>query len=129
KTKWIILFDGMCHFCEWNVQFIIKRDPQAKFKFAPLQSEFAKNQFKKEIPNNDTIILIEESQVYTKSTAVLRIYRQLRGPWPVLYILIFVPRPLRDSIYQIIAKNRYRWFGKKPTCFIPTPEIKKRFLK
>ena len=108
--KRTILFDGMCHFCEWNVQFIIKRDPQAKFNFATLEAEFAKNQLKKEMPNNDTIILIEDSQVYTKSTAVLRICRQLSGFWPVLYVLIFIPRPLRDYIYQIIAKNRYRWF-------------------
>ncbi len=127
--KRIILFDGMCHFCEWNVHFIIKRDPQAKFKFAPLQSEMAKKQLNKEISYNGTIVLMEDSQIYTKSTAALRICRQLSALWPVLYILIFIPRPVRDILYRIIAKNRYRWFGRKSSCMIPSPEIQKRFLK
>ena len=127
----IILFDGECNFCEWNVQFIIKRDPKAIYKFAPLQSDIAQKLMGKSIhnyPDKFTVILIEGNKIYTQSTAALRISKHLKKPWPFLYLLIIIPRPLRNLVYQFIAKNRYKWFGKKDQCMIPTPQMKKRFL-
>lgn len=127
----IILFDGECNFCEWNVQFIIKRDPGAKFKFAPLQSHIAQSFLsgsnKEKI--HSTVVLIEENKMYTESTAALRISKQLNGGWSIFYLFIIIPRPLRDLVYRYIAKNRYKWFGKKEQCMVPTPEIRKRFLQ
>jgi len=127
----IILFDGECNFCEWNVQFIIKRDPKAKFKFAPLQSNNAQDLLDRSIgnrPNDSTVVLIEDNKIYTQSTAALRICKNLTGVWPFLYLFIIIPRPIRNLFYHFIAKNRYKWFGKKDQCMIPTPEMKNRFL-
>ncbi len=126
----IILFDGECHFCNWNVRFIVKRDPKAIFRFASQQSEIGKELLKKyHIPKNvNSLVLIENNRFYTKSTAALRISKKLRFLWKCVYIFILVPRPIRDFIYQVIAANRYKWFGKEEACPIPSPEIKKRFL-
>jgi len=126
----IILFDGECNFCEWNVRFIIKRDPRATFKFAPLQSNLAQSFIngsnKKE--TYSTVVLIENHKIYTESTAALRISKQLNGIWPILYFFIIIPRPLRNLVYRYFAENRYKWFGKKEQCMVPTPELRKRFL-
>ena len=127
----VILFDGVCEFCASSVQFIVKRDPSGKFKFAPLQSETGRKlvlQLSLEDKNIDSLILIEEGEYYIKSTAVLRIARGLNALWPVLYVFIIIPKPLRDYFYDIVARNRYKWFGKKEECMVPDPEIKKRFL-
>ncbi|MCT2536897.1 thiol-disulfide oxidoreductase DCC family protein [Aquibacillus koreensis] len=126
----IILFDGECNFCDRSVQFIIKRDRTATFKFASLQSDIGeKLREKYQIPKHlDSIILIDESNWYSKSTAALKICKNLNGLWKVLYPLLIVPKPLRDIFYNVIARNRYKWFGKKESCELPSPDIRKRFL-
>lgn len=126
-----VLFDGVCNFCSGWVQFIIHRDPQKIFRFASLQSQIgnellAQHHIK---PSLDTIVLIENGQCYTESTAILRICKKLKGPWKSLYLLLVVPKPIRDRVYKWFAKNRYRWFGKQESCMLPTPEIRERFLE
>ncbi|MDM5188714.1 thiol-disulfide oxidoreductase DCC family protein [Bacillus sp. DX4.1] len=132
STNPIILFDGVCNLCNFWVQFVIERDPKAVFKFASLQSEIAKGlimKYGKEYKREDSIILFEEGKLYTKSTAVLKILRKLRGPIKVLYIFIFIPKFIRDKIYDIVAQNRYRWFGKQRFCMISTQGVQNRFLE
>ncbi|BDH61240.1 hypothetical protein MTP04_13700 [Lysinibacillus sp. PLM2] len=127
----IVLFDGECNFCDKSVQFIIKRDPQGKFKFASLQSTIGQDILNKFGLRNtiiNSLVLIENDQYYIKSTAALRICKSLKGPWKLASILILVPRPIRDYFYSIIAKNRYKWFGKKDLCLLPSKEIRDRFL-
>lgn len=128
--KRIILFDGDCNFCDKSVQFIIKRDPEAIFTFTSQQGEVGQKMIKKHhAPASiDSIILIENDTYYLKSSAALRICRHLQGAWKLLFIFIIVPYPIRDFFYNILAKNRYKWFGKKDQCTLPTPEMRKRFL-
>ncbi len=127
----VVLFDGVCNLCNASVQFIIARDPGARFRFAALDSDAARGLLSEcgisgALP--DSVALIERCIVYTQSSAALRIARRLRFPWPLMYALIVVPRPLRDAIYDLIAQNRYGWFGKRDACMVPTPELRSRFL-
>lgn len=126
----IILFDGECNFCDQSVQFIIKRDPYGHFKFASLQSDMGKKLLNKyNAPSDiDSFVLIEGNNCYFQSSAALRVCKNLKGVWKLPYILIVVPKPLRDFFYGIVAKNRYKWFGRKETCMLPSPEERKRFL-
>lgn len=127
----VLLFDGICNLCNGAVNFVIERDKKAVLKFAPLQSEEAKKLLEKlDLSLNEmkSFILIENKKSYLKSTAVLRVCRYLKDPWPLMYGFIIVPKFIRDGIYTWIARNRYRWFGKKETCMIPTPELRERFL-
>jgi predicted DCC family thiol-disulfide oxidoreductase YuxK len=127
----VVLFDGVCNLCNGSVQFIIARDPSAHFRFAPLDSAAARSLIGESAPLGavpDSIVLMDHRRMYTRSAAALRIARRLRFPWPLLYALIIVPRPLRDAIYDFIARNRYRWFGKRDTCMVPSPELRARFL-
>lgn len=126
----VILFDGVCNFCNSSVQFIIKRDPQGIYQFTSLQSEVGQKLLKDhEVPVElDSFIYIEDEKIYFKSTAALKVFRNLKGLWKLLYIFIIVPRPLRDVVYGVIARNRYKWFGKRDACMIPSPEQRKRFL-
>ena len=127
----IILFDGVCNFCSSIVEFAIKRDPGGIFKYAPLQSEIGRKLlYKFQLPTDefDSFILIEGEHCFLRSTATLKLFRRLNGLWPILYILIVVPRPIRDFVYNIVAKYRYRLFGRRSDCFIPTPDIRSRFL-
>lgn len=126
----IILFDGTCNFCDYSVQFIIKRDPKKHFKFASLQSEVGKELLKAYNVSTDidSMVFIENERSYTKSTAALHICKYLKGAWKILYILLLVPRLLRDFVYDYIAKNRYKWFGTTENCMLPTPEDRNRFL-
>jgi predicted DCC family thiol-disulfide oxidoreductase YuxK len=127
----VILFDGVCNLCNGAVQFIIKRDKKAVFRFAPLQSDFGQAQLQKSglaFPTVETIVLVEDGTVYQRSDAALRISKHLSGAWPVLYSCRIVPRILRDAAYNWIARNRYRFFGRRDECMIPTPELKARFL-
>jgi predicted DCC family thiol-disulfide oxidoreductase YuxK len=126
----IVLFDGECNFCDSSVQFIIKRDPNGFFQFAALHSEVGEELKKKHhIPyQQDSIIVIENNKVYNSSDAALFICKHLNGMWKCLYIVKLIPKSLRNSVYKIIAKNRYDWFGKKDFCVIPSPEIRNRFL-
>ena|SRR5690625_3878159 len=126
----IILFDGDCNFCDKSVQFIIKRDPEGFYKFASLQSEIGRELIKQHnIPENiDSFILIAHQSWYAKSSAALRVCKNLTGLWKLFYGLLIVPKPIRDFFYHIIANNRYKWFGKKDHCTLPSPDIRKRFL-
>lgn len=129
--KRIILFDGICNLCNASVNFIIKNDKKKFFVFASLQSDVAKEillQFSAKKLNLDSIIYIENGALYEKSTAALKIAKQLRFPWPIFYLFIIIPPFIRDKIYNLIAKNRYKWFGKKDSCMIPTPDLKSLFL-
>ncbi len=131
KKDKIILFDGVCNLCNGAVTFIIKRDKKNLFKFATLQSEIAEELLIAKLSDKellDSIVLIENGKQYTKSSAALRIAKNLSGAYPLLYIFMVIPKFLRDWVYSIIAKNRYKWFGKKDACMIPTPELKKKFL-
>jgi predicted DCC family thiol-disulfide oxidoreductase YuxK len=128
----VVLFDGVCNLCNSSVQFIIARDPSARFRFATLQSPTAQRLIEESgagSPLPDSIVLLENGKLYTRSTAALRIARRLQFPWPLLYAWIVVPRLLRDVAYDWIARNRYRWFGKRDACMMPTPELRARFLK
>lgn len=127
----IILFDGICNLCNASVNFIIKNDKKNRFVFASLQSDVAKEillQFSEKKLNLNTLIYFENGVLFKKSTAALKIAKQLRFPWPIFYVFMIVPAFLRDYIYTFIANNRYKWFGKKATCMIPTPELKSKFL-
>lgn len=127
----IVLFDGVCNFCNGSVNFIIERDKENYFKFAPLQSQIGEELLQKyeiDKAETDSVILIEDEKAYMHSTAALRIARRLGGIWSWLYAFIIVPRGLRDFIYRLFAKNRYRLFGKQDACMMPTPEIRQRFL-
>lgn len=127
----IIFFDGVCNLCNGAVQFVIARDLKDHFRYASLQSEFAKHKlsmFGIDPEKEDSILVLEHNKVYRQSAAVLRITRKLGGLWPLLYAGIIFPPFVRNAIYRWIAKNRYRWFGKQESCWIPTPELKEKFL-
>lgn len=126
----IILFDGVCNFCDSSVQFIIKHDQAAYFQFASIQSDAGQALLAQyEIPGNiDSVLLIEHEKVYFESTAALKICRRLDSFWPVCYVFIFIPPPIRNIMYRLFAKNRYRLFGRKESCLLPTPAQRKRFL-
>jgi predicted DCC family thiol-disulfide oxidoreductase YuxK len=126
----IILFDGECNFCNSSVQFIIKRDKKAIFRFASIQSDVGKEIVRKHNASLDvdSLILVEHNKCYYKSSAVFRICKRLKGAWKLFYFLIVLPNPLRDYFYDLVAKNRYKWFGKKTDCMMPSPDIRNRFL-
>lgn len=129
--KRVILFDGDCNFCDSSVQFIIKRDPAAHFLFTSLQSEKGLELTKQyAIPAEvDSLVLIENGKAFTKSSAALRIAKKLDGLWHLFFVFILVPRKIRDGVYDYVANNRYRWFGKKEdACTLPSPEQRKRFI-
>jgi predicted DCC family thiol-disulfide oxidoreductase YuxK len=125
-----VLFDGVCNVCNYWVQFIIKRDPKAQFRFASLQSEEAQLllQAHEQKVTLDSIVLLQDGKVYTESTAILQIFKKLTGMWKLLSVFHIVPKFIRDSLYRWFAKNRYRWFGQQESCMIPTPEVRQRFL-
>lgn len=127
----VVLFDGICNFCNSSVNFIIERDAQNFFKFAPIQSEVGQkllDEYKIDRLETDSIILIENKTAYTHSTAALRIAQKLGGIWSLLYGFIVLPKFIRDFFYKLFAKYRYKLFGKKDECMIPTPDIRERFL-
>lgn len=127
----IILFDGHCNLCNGVVQFIIKRDPKITFHFAALQSEAGQRilqRFELPVDSMDSFVFVQGRSCYFKSAAALRVARELTGLWPMLYALIIVPRSIRDLLYDVVAKRRYRWFGRRDTCMAPTPSLRKRFL-
>jgi predicted DCC family thiol-disulfide oxidoreductase YuxK len=126
----IVLFDGVCNLCSGSVQFIIRRDPGARFRFASLQSPVGER-LRAELginPALDSVFLVEDGRWYKESDAALRIAHGLGGPWKLLGIFRLIPRLLRDRAYRLIARNRYRWFGKMEACWLPTPELRGRFL-
>lgn len=127
----IILFDGVCNLCNTSVQFVIKNDKKNIFKYASLQSDFGQKLLnEKDLDSNnfDSFILLDNQRIYQKSTAALLVAKHLSWQWQWLQLFWLIPTPVRDLVYNFIAKNRYRWFGKKESCWIPTPEMRKKFL-
>ena len=126
----VILFDGVCNLCSGSVQFILKRDKEKKFLFASLQSVYGQALLKQlHLPTDtfNSFILYDGGEIFTRSTAALKMFSQLKG-WGWVKIFWIVPKFIRDAVYNLIAKNRYKWFGKKDECWLPTPELKERFL-
>lgn len=131
SKKSIILFDGVCNLCNASIDFILKRDKKNKFLVGALQEEAGKKLLSKFEVNSeylDSLVLIEDDQIYFRSTAALKIAKNLSGLWPLFHGFIFLPSGFRDGIYDWIGRNRYRWFGKKNTCRLPTPEERAKFL-
>lgn len=127
----VILFDGVCNLCSGSVQFIIKHDPTHRFRFASLQGEFGRQVLEKyQLPVAEfgSFILLEKDAIYTKSSAALRVVKKLSGLWSVLYGFIIIPPFIRNAVYDLVARNRYQWFGKKEACWIPTPGLKGLFI-
>ncbi len=127
----LILFDGVCNFCNASINFIIDHDPEKHFKFAPLQSEIGQDilrQFNKDNKDFDSVILLKDNQLYQKSEAALEITKLLSGFWKYFFIFKILPIFFLNFFYDIIAKNRYRIFGKTDSCRMPTPELRERFL-
>ncbi len=132
KGKKVILFDGVCNLCNGAVNFIIKHDKKDVFRYASLQSEIGQKLISErgiDTTKIDSILLIDPSVAYYhKSTAALHIAKQLSGIYPLLSVFLVLPKFIRDWVYDVIAKNRYKWFGKKESCMIPTPELKALFI-
>ncbi|GAB3503235.1 thiol-disulfide oxidoreductase DCC family protein [Spirosoma knui] len=130
-TQPLLLFDGVCNLCNAAVTFVIERDPKAYFRFASLQSDLGQNVLHtlgRSTARFDSFVVWENGRFYEQSTAALRVARQLSGAWPLLYGFIIIPKPIRDALYSFIARNRYRWFGKRDACLLPNPALKSRFL-
>lgn len=128
----ILLFDGVCSLCNGFVNFVIDRDPEGYFKLGALQSDAARpylDTFEQDLQGLDTMVLIEDGKLYTRSSAALRVLRRLNMPWSLLYGFILVPKGLRDWIYEVVASHRYEWFGQRDQCRRPTPELRQRFLE
>jgi predicted DCC family thiol-disulfide oxidoreductase YuxK len=128
KQNPIIFYDGLCGLCDSSVQFIIKNDKKKEFRFSSLQSTYAENLLG-EKAKQDSFILFINGNVFDKSTAVLKVCKIIGGPFLLLYPLILIPSFIRDGVYGMIAKNRYRWFGKFDSCKIPTPYQQELFFK
>lgn len=131
NDKPVILFDGVCNLCSGSVQFILKRDKEKRFLFASLQSIYGQNllkQFNLPVDNFNSFILYQDGKIFSKSTGALKMFSQLAG-WRWVKIFRIVPKFIRDVVYNLIANNRYKWFGKKEACWLPTQELKARFLE
>lgn len=127
----LILFDGVCNLCTHSVQFVIQRDAKQQFRFASIQSDLGQKvlqQYGLSTTKINTVVLLNNNQIYTHSTAALHIAQHLGGLWQLASLALWVPAPLRDMVYTFVAQNRYRWFGKQESCWLPTPELKNRFL-
>lgn len=131
SEKSVILFDGVCNLCNASIDFILKRDTKNQFLVGALQEDSGKKLLSRYEVNPeylDSLVLIEDEKIYFRSTAALRIAKKLPGLWPLFYALLILPSPIRDGAYNWIGRNRYRWFGKKNTCRLPSPEEKMKFL-
>jgi predicted DCC family thiol-disulfide oxidoreductase YuxK len=131
KTQPIILFDGVCNLCNRSVQYVIRHDPDAVFKFASLQGNTGQQllkQFGLADVNMNSFVLIQNDRAYTRSTAALVVAKQLKGVIKLLYAFIIVPPFIRNAVYNMVSKYRYKWFGKKDTCMVPSESLKNRFL-
>ncbi|NVK85086.1 MAG: DUF393 domain-containing protein [Cytophagia bacterium] len=132
KDQDILLFDGVCNLCNNSVNFIIDHDPKGHFKFAALQSEFGQKKLKELGYNQedfDSLVLLSGDKVFKKSSAALRIAKRLTGLYPLLYVFIIIPPFIRHAGYDLVAKNRYKWWGKRDSCRMPTPELRARFVE
>lgn len=126
----IVLFDGVCNLCNASVNFIIDRDPNAYFRFASLQSEVGQQlRSRHGLPEAfDSFVLVQAGKAYTRSGAAVRVARRLSGAWKLLHACIVIPPFVRNAVYDLVARNRYRWFGKEDSCRLPSPELQARFL-
>lgn len=132
SSKYIVLFDGVCNLCNGAIQFLLKRDKKKQFLVGSLQGKTGQEYLRKyHLSSNQyhSFILIEGNVLYTRSTAVLRSLKHLGRGWQLLYVFIYIPQPIRDSVYKFIAANRYRLFGKKESCRVPTADERERFLE
>ena len=132
SPKYIVLFDGVCNLCNGAIQFLLKRDRNKQFLVGSLQGKTGQEYLAKYHLNSDqyhSFLLIEGNVLYTRSTAVLRTLKHLGRGWQLLYVFIYIPQPIRDGVYKFIAANRYKWFGKKESCRVPTASEKERFLE
>jgi predicted DCC family thiol-disulfide oxidoreductase YuxK len=131
QHKTILLFDGYCNFCSSTVQFILKHEKNKDLFFASLQSETGielLNRYQIDPAKTDSLVLIEDEKAYIKSSAALRVSKRLKGLYPALFLFMIVPAFLRNWVYDLIARNRYKWFGKSDSCMLPDPSVKQRFL-
>jgi predicted DCC family thiol-disulfide oxidoreductase YuxK len=127
--KKLVLFDGVCNVCNALILFVIDRDPEEQFVFAALSSELGQRVLQEHgIEDLESVVLVENGQAYSRSTAILRILTRLRGPWFLLWAGFVLPRGLRDVLYRWFARHRYAWFGKSEQCRVPTPELRRRFV-
>lgn len=130
KNHPVILFDGICNLCNSSVQYVIKHDPGKMFRFASLQSSFGQkilSEYKLPADTFNSFVLLSGNKIYTRSTAALMVAKKLKGFIKLLHGFIIFPKFIRDGMYNIIAKNRYKWFGKKDACWLPTPDLKALF--
>jgi predicted DCC family thiol-disulfide oxidoreductase YuxK len=129
-TNAIVLFDGVCNFCNNSVKFIIERDPDAYFSFASMQGSTGQEVLRTYHLDDyfGSFVLIDNGKLYLKSSAALRICKHLKGFWKIGYFFLIVPVPIRDFFYNFIASNRYKWFGKRESCMLPSPDIRNRYL-
>jgi predicted DCC family thiol-disulfide oxidoreductase YuxK len=126
----VILFDGVCNLCNKTIQFVIRHDPNEVYRFASFQSNFGKEMlqyFKINDQKFETFILLENGKIYDRSSGALRVCKKLKGGWKMLCAFLIVPKFIRDSVYNIVARNRYKWFGKEESCWMPTPALQKLF--
>lgn len=129
-----LLFDGVCNLCSGSVRWVIRHDPQALFRFASLQSAVAQDLLRRHgrphaaSDRLDSVVLVDGDRLWVKSDAALEVLRRIGGGWALLRVLRLVPRPIRDAVYDWVASHRYRWFGKRDECWLPTPELSRRFL-
>ncbi len=131
NSNLVLLFDGVCNLCNGLVQFVIKRDPSAKFRFGALQSAAGRKYMKKlklPIQELETLVLVKDGKALTKSRGALTLLRELGGVWSWFYVFMVIPAPIRDGVYDLIAHSRYSIFGRRKACMIPTPDLKSRFL-
>ncbi len=131
NNSYIVIFDGVCNFCNGAVNFIIKRDPESRFVFTPMQSELAKElmlKYQVENAGNDTVLLIKHGQCFMFSSAALEITKDLSGFWSIFLVFKIVPAKIRDFFYKVLARNRYNLFGRKARCMVPASDVKSRFI-
>ncbi len=132
ENKKIILFDGVCNLCNNAINFVIDKDKKDIFRFAPLQSEIGKKLLEErgiDSSQTDSIVLIDPGNAYyLKSSAALHIAKELSGVYTIMGIFLYLPEALRDAVYDLVARKRYKWYGKRENCRIPTPELQKKFL-
>lgn len=127
----VVLFDGVCNLCNGFVRFVVRRDRQGRVRFASLQSDAAAALLRGSAVDPAalaSIVLVDDEGIHLKSDAVLRVAAALDGAWPAMAAFRIVPRPVRDAVYDLVARNRYRWFGRRDECMVPTPELRRRFL-
>ncbi len=126
----ILFFDGVCNLCNASVNFVLKKDKKKQFLFASLQSDVARKILlhKNQKINMDSIVLLKDDMVYTKSDAALLIFKEFGFPYNIMAVFKVIPKTIRDRVYDFIAKNRYKWFGKKDTCMVPSNDVLERFL-